>query len=89
MKRIRMILRIDADKLGGQSHQLIGSLIKAATFAAERHPTEIGVLSWYAKNHTSLFFTPRTGNGRPNPRYEIYNDGVTITNISIVSPQDN
>jgi hypothetical protein len=89
MKRIRIILRIDINELGDWSDKAIGSLIKASTFAAEHHPTEIGILSLYAENLASLLFNPRIGYDKPNPRYEIHTDGVTITKISIVSPQNN
>ncbi len=88
MARIRIILRIDTDELGSQPDKIIGSFVKAVMFAAHNHPTETGILSWYTKEHADLLFIPEVGNSRPNPRYKIDIDGVMITKISVVSPQD-
>ena len=81
MKKTTIIFQIDIDEL------IIGSLVKAVMFAAQHHPAELAILSWYKKNHVSLLFVPRIGNSRPNPRYEIDLDGIIIKKISINSPQ--
>ena len=88
MTRARIILQVNVDELGNQPDKVIGSFVKAVMFAAQHHPTETGILSWYTKEHADLLFIPRTGNSRPNPRYKIDIDGIMVTNISIVSPQE-
>ncbi len=88
MARTRIILQIDADELGNQPDKVIGSFVKAVMFVAQHHPAETGILSWHTKKNADLLFIPLLGNSRPNPRYKIDIDGVMITKISIISPQD-
>lgn len=88
MAESEIILQIDTDELGSQPDEIIGSLVKAVMFAAQNHPAETGILSWYTREHADLRFIPKAGNSMVSPRYEIDIDGILINRINVVSPYD-